>query len=599
MAYVSFDIFDTCLIRKCGAANNVFFLLGRLLFGDDSTQAEMFYHWRVWAESEAMRRTNRKTITIAEIYDTLRPEIKGKYTAEQLIEAEMNLESEQLRMVPSTLQLITKFRDQGYGIVFISDMYLSSSFLCNLLQREGIWQDGDQLFVSCECGYTKSTSDLYLLVEKERGSKPVFHYGDTLWSDIKMAKQAGIHAMLVHTEFSKAEQYILSKTKHFKQALAVSCMVGIMRFSRLTSPFAFAADMSANFVAPIWTAYVLDILQKAMREKMERLYFLARDGYILLWIAKQLQEENSKLELRYLYVSRKSMYLPSFTGHTLEETEPYFGDKFRYTSKTQVLRYFKQYKEWNPATVQLEAVESRKRIDAYFEKEGIYNQDVNYALVDVGWKGSGRVAFNSLMSLHHCSSKEMWYWGTFESWRNNFSGSFYTHNTQLQLPLYFITLVEDYFSTSPDLSTIDYLDGKPVFDEDSRIDNSEILEMNKYCLQHYLDFLKQYHLRGTEIHNDLSSICSLILINHPELINFEALVEMKGFSEGKEAQSGFVRKVGFIYALKYMFGFSLLQGWTEGNLVFSYPQLFLSIRRFRLLSLSLKKKMRKIYNLIH
>ena len=599
MAYVSFDIFDTCLIRKCGNANNVFFLLGRILFGIDSTQAEMFYHWRVWAESEAIRRTNRKAVTIAEIYDTLRPEIRGEYTTEEIIEAEMNLASEQLRLLPSTLKLITEYRNQGYGVVFISDMYLPSSFLRELLLREGIWKESDALFVSCECGYTKSTSDLYMHVARKKGSKPLYHYGDTPWSDIKMAKKVGINPILIHSDFNKTEKYVLSKTKYLKQALAFSCIVGVMRFSRLTSTLGFAADMSADFVAPIWTAYVFDILQKAKRDNIERLYFLARDGYILLWIAKQLHEMCPNLELRYLYVSRKSMYLPSFTGCSLEDTEPYFGDKFLYTSKEQVLRYFKQDKEWFPDKVRFEAIEARKRIDEYFEKEGIYEQNVNYALVDVGWKGSGRIAFNSLMHLHNCKHREMWYWGTFESWRNNFSGSFYTYNTQLRLPLYYITLIEDYFSTSPDLSTIDYEDGKPIFDEDSRIDNSDILELNKYCLQLYLDFLKEYHLENNDIHNTLSAICSSILINHPEFIDFSALIKMKGFCEEKKAGSGFVKRVGIIYALKYILGLNLPGGWSEGNIVYSYPKFFIYMRCCRHVSLSVKRLLKKIYNIVH
>ena len=98
------------------------------------------------------------------------------------------------------------------------------------------------------------------------------------------------------------------------------------------------------------------------------------------------------------------MYLPSLTSLDENEIEKYFGDKLRYTSNKQVLNYFKQT-VWDENVILKEATEARKRIDAYFEKEDIYNENVKYALVDVGWKGSGRYAFNKLLCLFYSKFK--------------------------------------------------------------------------------------------------------------------------------------------------------------------------------------------------
>ena len=184
----------------------------------------------------------------------------------------------------------------------------------------------------------------------------------------------------------------------------------------------------------------------------------------------------------------------------------------RYTSNKQVLKYFKQT-VWDENVILKEATEARKRIDAYFEKEDIYNENVKYALVDVGWKGSGRYAFNKLLHLRGCTEREMWYWGSFKDW-----------------PLPFITLIEDFFSTSPDLSTIDYKDGKPLFDENSKIDNAQILLKNKNCLACFCLFVNEYELDNLNILDNLSHVCCDVLAERPDMFDLRALSEMNCFS---------------------------------------------------------------------
>ena len=577
----SFEIFDTCLIRRCGKAENVFWLLGQRLFGTDSTEAEMFYHWRCSAEDNASKKNKRKTVTISEIYSTLPPEVQGCYEIEYLIHSEMQVESEMLRAIPSTLEIIRSLRKKDGRIIYISDMYLPSIWIKEVLQREGFYQEGDSIFISCEDGETKHAGLLYQHVSQMLGNQIDYHYGDNSWSDFKMAKKSGIIPVLVHTEFNKTEQRLLKQTAHVKYAQALSCLIGALRYSRLTDPCQLQADMSADFVAPIFVAYVLDILRKAEREHIQRLYFLARDGYILLWIAEQLISQFPEVDIRYLYVSRKSLFLPSLTSTNHEEIEKYFGDGLRYTSQEQINNYFKQDAGWNDTVVLEKAKETRQRINQYFVQAGVYDQNVKYALVDVGWKGSGRYAFNKLLQMKACPEREVWYWGTFSSWRNKFPGKFYTYNMNQDLPLHFITLIEDYFSTSPDLSTIDYDDGKPVFDETSRIDNHEILEMNKYCLKHYIDFVSQYHLDGSCFHNQLSYLACDVLIQHPEYINLNTLTKMKAFSEHGNNHNSFIKKVGISYTFKYCMGKNGLSGWTDGNISYTHPRMFNLMRSCR------------------
>lgn len=54
MKLVSFDIFDTTLVRKCGAPENIFYLLANRIFGSSDKCAayrNSFFLWRRKAEA--------------------------------------------------------------------------------------------------------------------------------------------------------------------------------------------------------------------------------------------------------------------------------------------------------------------------------------------------------------------------------------------------------------------------------------------------------------------------------------------------------------------------------------------------------------------
>ena len=136
MKLASFDIFDTTLIRKCGKPGNIFYIHAHRLYPNDKAKREDFLLWRKDAESEARRRAPGKDVTIEDIYDS--DELNGfdEYTTAQLIEVEKSIEAEQLIANPTIRDVIKQKREQGYTICFISDMYMPSAMLKELLERE-------------------------------------------------------------------------------------------------------------------------------------------------------------------------------------------------------------------------------------------------------------------------------------------------------------------------------------------------------------------------------------------------------------------------------------------------------------------------------
>lgn len=80
------------------------------------------------------------------------------------------------------------------------------------------------------------------------------------------------------------------------------------------------ARLTVQVTAPVLFTYVWYVLQEAERMGLKRLYFLARDGYVLHQIALEIAKVCPVgLELRYLYCSRAALRMPTY--HRMEQTE--------------------------------------------------------------------------------------------------------------------------------------------------------------------------------------------------------------------------------------------------------------------------------------
>lgn len=571
---ISFDIFDTCLIRKCGDPHLVFWMIGRKIFGSNTTLADMYYFWRCEAEQKAKSLSGKETVSLRDILKCA-PEWLKQYE-DTLYDEELCMEKDMLGPVVNTAKKIQECRESGYNIIFISDMYLPSSFLAGILGEFGMFMPGDKILVSCEYGKTKQKGDLFRLAQGEVNDIIKNHYGDNLLSDYRMSRKNGIKPIHVNTGYNEVEKHFMCSFDCSKFAREIRCLVGLFRYARLTSTNPSECGIAADFVAPIWISYCYDILSKARDEGMERLYFLARDGYILKWTSEILHPLFPTVDIRYLYVSRKSMFLPSITRWDRTELKQYWGGSFKYVSDALLEKYFKVKMAESKLQIENDAIEARKRIDSYFEQEGVYDDNTEYALVDVGWKGSGRVAFNKLQQLHGCKPREMWYWGTFANYRNSYDGIFYTYNPNMPLPLYFISLIEDVFSTSPEMSTIDYVlkDGRwnPVFDEASVIDNSSVLEYNKHCIATVSSFIIKYNLTDRYLLNLISDMATKVLLHSPDLLDLSTLVKINSFSENSDSGvgKGIVKKATLHGTFTYVLGKNWSGGWCEGDLAYTY-----------------------------
>ncbi len=434
----SFDVFDTVITRVTGSPEVAFLLLAKRLAYLELIKCtpEVFARLRVSAERRA-RKNIGPGMTLYDIY--LELEYSLGLTETQickLIYLEQELQAELIRPVPYLQKQIQWLRDQGEQVIFVSDMHLSSDFIKQQLGHHDLWRDGDRCYVSCEYGKSKSSDELFPEVLQRENILPsqISHLGNDLHADVKAAKKVGMEAELFAAGNLNRYEKILESYAWSTEGFS-SVIAGASRLARLTIPVssdreAAIRDVTAGVVAPMLVSYVLWLLRRAQELNLKRLYFLSRDGQILLEIARKLVGKlNFDCELRYLYGSRLSWNratIESLDEHWIwaplskfcsledlfdrldikqEEIVDSLSD-FGFTKNDW-------YRSLNQEEVQLlrsilneehvkelifrKAARRRKVLSKYLEQERLLDSD-DKGIVDLGWAGSMYSALSRLVN---------------------------------------------------------------------------------------------------------------------------------------------------------------------------------------------------------
>ncbi len=204
---ISFDVFDTALMRPLAQPDHLFWFLESTARELDC--GEQFRARRISAERNARLRAltrGHDEVTLAEIYSAL----AGSSTAlEALAAAEFALELELTRPHPSIKSIYEEALRSGKRVVFTSDTYLSRAQVQELLARNGYRQYED-LFVSSENRQTKRSGALFRYVSQRMAIEPgrILHIGDTFRPDVLRARMAGLRAGFIPRA---VDSYVLAR----------------------------------------------------------------------------------------------------------------------------------------------------------------------------------------------------------------------------------------------------------------------------------------------------------------------------------------------------------------------------------------------------
>ena len=586
MKLASFDIFDTTLFRRCGYADIVFKQLACRLYPDNEALQNAFVFWRTClAEKNAKRNTPYKEVTLTDIYSGIDKGFTEIYSAEQIVNAEREIEAENLIANPKVKKLINKKRDEGFVIAFISDMYLDSNFLRSILLREGCATSGDLIFVSCENCARKDTGLLYKNIRKKYSPSIWIHYGDNYHSDVKMARKNGIKAIKIDTSFSPAEM-AMERSGGWTRKNEFRILTGISRFQRLLHENSPEAILAADYIAPTYLPYVMYILRHAESHGIKKLYFLSRDSYILMRAAQSFSVTFKDIELKYLFVSRRSLLLPYLAfgceannymniihTHTiinkkvssllnqldsnLDELSNY-GIKFSYErikNKDEELDFLaKIFNSSFTPILKDKAVNAKNILVEYFQQEGLMD-GVKCAAVDVGWLGTTRWMMNRILRQCNCNDVFFYYFGVRNDVLPASAGNYISYFQQSKLNLRLITtLIEHYYSFSPYPTTIGYVKTdkgtiEPKFPFGHRYLETPIINLNVHVIEQMSIELSKSHIVDDTLLFFWAAQSFTLLFDSKIPINFSPLLQCPSFDS-----QPFVKKL----SLKEMFQLILL-----------------------------------------
>lgn len=312
----TFDIFDTLVVRPWSGPRRVFEELAELLAeeagvapSERKAWRERFRDARVAAERRAYRETPGEHATMAEIYE--RFDLPRRYGLDpaEVMRREIELEISLLQPVPARVARVLELQARGEKVLFLTDMYLPSEALVRVLGKCGIAATPDDLRISGHLKKAKWRGRMFRHVRAEfRHLRGRFHHtGDNLRSDVWIPRLLGWKATFAAD----------AHPNRYEQAWAAAGTTladtgEICRRLRLTAP---AAPLSpaftravASVAAPVLAMMAAHTLDVARRQRLNRLYYIARDACVILRLASVLRTEGDA-ELRYLHGSRQAWFL--------------------------------------------------------------------------------------------------------------------------------------------------------------------------------------------------------------------------------------------------------------------------------------------------
>ena len=298
---ITFDVFDTLLIRDVLKPIDVFWLVG----------GNVFRYRRIMAEYLANMSSKKEEITIQDIY---------KFLPQKYMEQEINVEKAVCRANPSVERVYHELKKAGKRIFAISDMYLSKNVVSELLHSAGY--SFEDIYVSSEYGVRKQSGKLFeVFCQKEEiNREDILHIGDNPDADGKGSDLAGISSFLV-PEIKNSLRYSRKKKHLFylvynEKKKRILQMRGFINHG-LTELNNSCEKLGYEILGPILVSFVQWIYNRKNEYGFSKLFFLARDMKIVHDI---YQEIYGKDDCAYFHISRAAIRNMS------RESTPFFYD---------------------------------------------------------------------------------------------------------------------------------------------------------------------------------------------------------------------------------------------------------------------------------
>lgn len=327
----SFDVFDTIITRITATPQGIFALMSETLVKDREKNGltdyviDNFFELRLHSE-ELIRKSkasqNVEEVSLQDIYTAMA--VCGLLNEKQidyLYCLEVKLELASVVGIPENIERIKNLLQQGERVVLISDMYLPADVIRRMLMKIDLVFEDIPLYVSSEYGVRKTTGNLYRKVQEEEQAcyEEWTHIGDNMYQDIEIPYRLGIRVEIYsYPGLTDFEKKVL---KNYGYDSKIQLMIGTAvwaereRIYRNDNPgYGIAGHIGNHYAGPVLYSYAEWILEQAEARKLKRLYFIARDGYLVKKIVDTIiYIKKINLKTYYIYGSRKVWRMPSLS----------------------------------------------------------------------------------------------------------------------------------------------------------------------------------------------------------------------------------------------------------------------------------------------
>ncbi len=320
---ISFDIFDTLLLRPSLEPTDILSFVGKR-GGFTGNFLEMR------KLSERLARKNKPVYNDEIELDDIYKELTSEFNISQdlsckLKQIEIQVETDYLYCRKAGKALFDCALQAGKEVIIVSDMYLPEYVIRDILKKNG-YEGFSKLYLSSTYKIMKSSGRLYNKIFTDfemEGILPnqILHIGDNDKSDYNIPRTLGMAAIhlprtTVCMRRSRRLGVLFNNLEFYSDN---TFLIGYAANEIFDNPFVEynystcfngnRESLTAFLLAPFVLSFVKWMLEDSIKEKLDTLCLVYRDGYLIEKVIDLLSDFYSNIpECRKLYLTRALMY---------------------------------------------------------------------------------------------------------------------------------------------------------------------------------------------------------------------------------------------------------------------------------------------------
>lgn len=452
---ISFDIFDTVIVRKVLKPSDIFRIVEALYIERYGKLDLKFADVRSNAEPEATKKIGAQCIDLDDIYEYIKlTQSLDLETANKLKALEIEIE---LKFCVRNEYMYSFYKyclENNKKIIFTSDMYLSEEVITEILHNNG-YTEFHKLFLSSVIRKSKSNGSLYshILNELSCSASEMLHIGDYYYADIINTMKKGIKSYYYQKPceyaFKRSDfknlRKLYSSNLSISESIYFATVINKFFTQRNTRNNMSSYDFGYIYCGILYLGFIKWLTEQLVEQDIEKVFFLARDGYMMHKVYSQINQGLVVPPSEYMYASRRAINIPTIqkdidefsmkilcnflpglnvegylnrvhidASHHIEKIRQvgFLDEKHKIKTTTDKQKLAQLFKNLSDELCKKTAIEKEYLI-SYLDQIGFMNTS-KIGIVDIGWRGTTQNALEKLMaSLNKKIEIKGFYLGTF------------------------------------------------------------------------------------------------------------------------------------------------------------------------------------------